>query len=210
MKSAKEFYQSSGIYQELKQELIKKHDAEKVSFIFEKAGEKLEALRIKYADIPKGDHAHADKFIFPRAAFYLSMKENIGDEAFQILKEVGKEYGLRMGKKLGKFTKTRFIAKLFVKMFGIMGKRMFGNDSGFKQTFYQATLKKSKFDIMECPYKKYFTLCGCEEIAPMSCDSDIHCYGNLPNIIFNRTQTLATGGDKCDFEIIVKPKKAVS
>ncbi|MBQ8603343.1 MAG: L-2-amino-thiazoline-4-carboxylic acid hydrolase [Oscillospiraceae bacterium] len=36
------------------------------------------------------------------------------------------------------------------------------------------------------------------------CDSDIYCYGNLPGIKFERTQTLGTGGSCCDFSFTIE------
>lgn len=34
------------------------------------------------------------------------------------------------------------------------------------------------------------------------CDSDFATYGNLPGIKFERTQTLGSGGQCCDFKFI--------
>ena len=40
------------------------------------------------------------------------------------------------------------------------------------------------------------------ELAPLFCESDFATYGNLPGIAFQRTETLGTGGCKCDFRFL--------
>lgn len=201
MKTAKKVYKTSKMYKELRQILEEKYDANIVNDIYDEADQKLDALLIEYRDISKGEHYHTDSFIFPKAAMYLAMKEKIGDKAFNIIEEFDKEYGMRIGKKLASITKTKFMSKVFMKIFGNMSKSKFGNANGFEQKFYVGNNKKVKFDILQCPYKKYFELCDCGEIAPFSCDSDVYCYGNLPHVEFRRTETLSKGGSKCDFEV---------
>ena len=59
-----------------------------------------------------------------------------------------------------------------------------------------------KMDMTACPYCRFATLFGCPELTPVFCESDFATYGDLPGIRFLRTQTLGTGGDRCDFQFI--------
>ena len=204
MKSAKNFYEQSDTYQELKRELIKDYDEKNVKEIFDMAAEKLDSYRKEYAGIPKGEHVHTDGIIFPRAAMYLSMKEKIGDEAFPIIKELSKKNALKMGETYGKFTKTKGISKLFLKIYGFMAAHMFGEKNGFQIKFYDTNVSVLKFDITQCPYKKFVNLLNCPEIAELSCDADVYSYGNLKCVEFVRTSTLSKGADKCDFELRIR------
>ena len=61
--------------------------------------------------------------------------------------------------------------------------------------------KDLRFDILSCPYAKYTAELGCPEIAHIFCDNDIYAYGSLKGITFERTQTIGTGGSKCDFHL---------
>ena len=61
------------------------------------------------------------------------------------------------------------------------------------------TKQETHFDILECPYCKYVKELGCPELGPGFCKSDEYSDGNLKDFTFERTQTLATGGEKCDF-----------
>lgn len=207
MKTGEKVYKSSKMYKDLRQILLEEYDVNVVDDIYDEAALKLDAFLIEYRDIPQGEHYHTDSIIFPKAAMYLAMKEKIGEDALVIIEEFGKEYAMRIGKKLASITKTRFMSKVFMKIFGHMSKSKFGNANGFEQKFYEGNSAKVQFDILQCPYKKYFALCGCSEISSFSCDSDVYCYGNLPHVEFKRTETLSKGGNRCDFELEYKNER---
>lgn len=56
------------------------------------------------------------------------------------------------------------------------------------------------FDVTSCAYWEYFKRMGTPEVARAYCQGDIYIAERLaPAIEFRRTETLATGGDCCDF-----------
>lgn len=59
-----------------------------------------------------------------------------------------------------------------------------------------------KMDMIVCPYIKYANLFHVTELIPVFCESDFATYGNLSGIIFERNETLGTGGSKCDFKFL--------
>ena len=83
--------------------------------------------------------------------------------------------------------------------------RLFGEDAGFRFRFYPTDGHRAKFDMQQCPYFQICQELQCMELAPTFCETDDICYGNMhPRLIWNRTKTLARGGDCCDFDLYVK------
>ena len=76
---------------------------------------------------------------------------------------------------------------------------MFGKKGGFENRFVFYNGREAGFDIISCPYCKYLAELGCPELTANFCNSDLYAYGDLSEIEFSRTQTLGTGGEKCDF-----------
>ena len=82
--------------------------------------------------------------------------------------------------------------------------KMFGEDAGFKFSFYPTDGKQVKFDMLACPYYQMCQELGCPELGPVFCTTDDVCYGHMhPKLIWNRTKTLARGGDCCDFDLYI-------
>lgn len=90
--------------------------------------------------------------------------------------------------------------RIFLKLFSLGVKKSFGEPSGFRHEILVKNGKAFAFNIMECPYQKYCAAEGCPELVHVFCKNDEYAYGNLPGIRFDRTKTLGTGGDACDFK----------
>lgn len=86
-----------------------------------------------------------------------------------------------------------------MKVFSKMIDSSYGEKQGFRSKFYARDKHELNFDILECPYKKYYTLIGCPELCQYNCLSDEACYGHMKKVKFVRTETLGRGGDCCDF-----------
>jgi len=90
-------------------------------------------------------------------------------------------------------------------LFSKLTLKMFGEKSGFQYKLYDTPKNEMKIDMLLCPYFENCKKYGCPEIARGFCEADDICYGNMhPKLIWGRTQTLAKGGDRCDFNIKVK------
>lgn len=86
-------------------------------------------------------------------------------------------------------------------------KQAFGEKAGFQ---FQNLNTKNGFsvDITACPYVQMCKKYDCLEIARFFCESDDLCFGTLhPKLVWNRTRTLATGGDRCDFQLYFDDEK---
>ena len=154
----------------------------------------------KYKDIPEGHRFHAENFIFPAAAAGIALKEVTDPEnTYRIINEAAAVNCEKMHRSLEKMMKVPGMADVFVKAWDPVSRKMFGKDAGFENRFYEKKKGEYRMDILACPYQKYLKELGCGELGTIFCENDERTYGNLPHICFERTQTLASGGDCCDF-----------
>lgn len=106
------------------------------------------------------------------------------------------------GKSFQKIVKLPFGKTLFFKTFAIGCKSGFAAEAGFANVVHKATSKEYKMDITACPYVKYCESECCPELTHIFCDNDIYAYGYLDWIRFTRTETLGTGGSRCNFWLV--------
>lgn len=155
----------------------------------------------KYGDLPKGVRPHADR-IFPAAAIYLTIKEELGEKtAYSVIENAAINGCARIAQKLQKLMKVPGMQSLFVCAWDPMTKRIFGPDNGFKNVFYPKKKGEYRMDIISCPYYRYFTEVGCPELTKIFCENDERIYGNLPGLKFERKGTLGKGAERCDFHL---------
>ena len=134
-----------------------------------------------------------------RAAIYTTVRKYYPESVLEWLDEALEEFGLNATAALNRIMRFPGMKALFLPIMRNMAKSMFGPKGGFRNRFGLTTKREVHFDILECPYCKYMQELGCPELGPGFCKSDEYSYGNLRDFTFERTQTLATGGEKCDF-----------
>lgn len=184
-----------------KNELDRIMPAEKSKALWKKTEEKLESVLTRYEDLPRGVQFHTDR-IFPAAAFYLTIRETVGQErAFHILEDAAVRGCEGIGKRLRKIMKIPGMPGLFVAVWDPMTKKVFGSGNGFQNRFYPGKKGEYRMDILSCPYHRFFTELGCPELTRIFCENDERLYGNLPGLQFKRTGTLGKGAACCDFYI---------
>ena len=166
--------------------------------VWDRAAELLSDITNRYPPFSKDEYVHT-KGIFNASALYLALKEVTPDNALEIIENGMAAYAKETAKTFQRSVKIPFGRTIFLKGFAKGAKTMFGETGGFKQKFHNADSNSLRFDVLDCPYVRYTTELGCPEIAHIFCDNDIYCYAYLKGITFERTQTLGTGGEKCDF-----------
>ena len=184
----------------IKDEMDRQLTLKRSNFIWRKATKRLDSILDQYKDLPKGVHTHADSFIFPAAAIYLTAKKYIpAEKAYSIIENAAVANTTAAREKLVKLMKIPGMAGLFVRMWDPVSRKMFGENCGFKNVFYPKEKNAYRMDIIACPYNRYFTELGCPELTKIFCENDDRTYGNLPGLKFIRTGTLGKGAQKCDF-----------
>ncbi len=162
---------------------------------------RLEQIQNQYGEIPKGVRGHTDK-IFPAAAVYLTVKEELGEKtAYSVLENASVRLCSEVTPKLAKLMRLPGMKSLFVRMWDPMTKKMFGPENGFRNVFYPKKKGEYRMDVVSCPYFRYFTELGCPEITKIFCENDDRIYGCMPGLEFLRTGTLGKGAERCDFRM---------
>ena len=189
---------------EFKAEIERRFPPDKAERIWKRSQVRLAKIYQRYPDLPKGVSFHTDAFIFPAAAIYLSIKEVSPDAAYDIVKEVMRKISLKRGQAFKKMMKIPGFRSFFLNMWEPVSRKMFGKDAGFENVFYPKVKGEFQMDITACPYHKYLTELRCPEINSLFCDNDIYSYGDLPGLRFIRTKTIGSGGDLCDFRLVME------
>lgn len=202
MSYGEKFFKRNRDYKPLYKSLKNLVGIEETKHIFFLAGKELDDLMERFPNIPKGERNHTDNYIFPRVAIYRVLKKDFGDEAIKMIDNAVNIQGEKMGNLLRKFTSLPFMEKLFLRIFILMAKNMFGEKNGFAQKIHVFSTDTVKFDILDCTYCRYCKKCNCPELIQTFCKSDAYCFGNLSKIAFTRTQTLEHG-KKCDFTLTI-------
>ena len=176
--------------------------------IWNRAKEILMDIEAKYKDLPEGMRMHAS-FIFPAAAVQLAAKEITGDEkvGWQAIASHSWAKSEKTGKALQNLAKIPGFQKFFIRVWDPVSKKFFGSESGFENVFYPKKKGEYRMDIIRCPYHTLFTELQVPELTQIFCINDEYSYGHIPGLKFERTTTLGTGGEKCDFCIRLAEKK---
>lgn len=182
--------------------LAERFGSDEMAAIWVEAEQRLDGYLATTQSLSKGERTHAEGFVYPMCALYLTIADHCSrDEAFAIISTFMRETALRKGEALQKALKVPGAGRAFMRAFGILGAKLFGNDAGFEQKMYASTGSYLRMDILACPYLRHATAAGAPEIAPLFCANDDYVYGDLPGIAFRRTGTLANGADRCDFKL---------
>jgi len=174
--------------------------ADNANEVWERAAEMLADTMNHYPPFPDKEFRHV-KGIFNASVLYMSLKESDPEGALKIIEEGMASYAQKTARTYQRMVKIPFGRTIFLKGFAMGTKGMFGEEAGFRQKFHNEDSNEIRFDVLECPYVRYTKELGCPEIAHIFCDNDIYAYGSLKGITFERTQTLGTGGEKCDFHL---------
>jgi len=137
------------------------------------------------------------KTILPRVALYKALLKSGFPEVEA--KEIVKDY---MHFQLAPMLKTlKWVDRNLPFSFALLQK--IGSGSAKNDNWKIENLQRGKshfsFDVIDC---LWFNTCmenGCPELCNTFCDNDIYLYGDLLNTVFNRTQTIASSGNACDF-----------
>ena len=137
--------------------------------------------------------------IIPRIAAYAVLKEN-GQDADAILDDyVRNTAGPMMHKTYAGAEKIPGFWAIFKTAFIRITE---------KSDRWECESRKEKdrffLDIHKCLWYDTCVECGYPEACRFFCDCDNYTYGDLKKIGFIRTQTLGTGGEKCDFMMYKK------
>ena len=187
------------VWEQMKELLIKELGAEKGEEYLAAAKQKYDDWMSKTKETSPSRLKTMQESIIPRIATYAVLKEN-GHDADRILDDyVQNVAGPLMHDTYAKAEKLPGFWTVFKTGFIRITR---------KSDRWECESRKEKdrffLDIHKCLWYDTYVECGYPEVCRFFCDCDNYTYGGLDKIGFNRTQTLGTGGEKCDFMVYKK------
>lgn len=162
----------------------------------------LEGMLASAQGLSDGERMHVEGFIHPMCALFLAIADHIGrDEALSVCRDFMRKNALAKGEALQGLLRVPGMRYVFMWAFGVLGRRLFGEEAGFGQEMHESTFTHLRMEITDCPYRRQCVAADAPEIAPLFCANDEYVYGNLPSIAFRQTSTIARGADRCDFDL---------
>ncbi len=186
----------------IKDEMDKALPKDQSDVLWQKATERLDGYLNRYSDLPGGVRLHTDNKILPMAAVYLTVKDAVDQtKAYRVVEDAAVRKCADIEKTLQRLMRLPGMGNLFVRIWDPLTRKVFGSNSGFKNTFFPKRKGEYRMDVTACPYFRYLSELGCPELTRIFCENDERIYGNLPGIRFERTGTLGKGASRCDFLI---------
>lgn len=186
----------------IRKELIKLYGKEKTNSIIELAENHYQECMTLCQNASKGELFHLENTILPTTSFYKALLEVDNENALKNTNAIIIGLCETGGKALDHILKFPGMKSVFMKLLPKMAVKMFGRECGFDYKNLKVSNTCLEMDMTVCPYVKYANIFKVPELTPVFCESDSATYGNLSGISFKRTETLGTGGSKCDFKFL--------
>lgn len=161
------------------------------------------AYMIKEADYRKSKYIrwHMNTNMLPAIAIYLTFKKfgTTADKAYEYTDEVlqiARLKGQKKNKLIGKLPFGYLCFKMFCKL--IISKQY--PQQGWDVQWIRYDRNEIHFNMKSCIYFETTKKYNCTEMCPLFCaNDDVTLSGYMPAIVFERSQTITRGQDKCDF-----------
>lgn len=185
-------------------EEVQSAEGEKAGAIWADANCRYEKLLQENSQLSEKIKVHTEKMIFPAIAAYQAILSADPEKAMGIMERAEGCISTKTGVTYRKMLRFSLVRRIFLSMFSKGTKSGFSEESGFINHFIRDEKEEVAFRIERCPYQDYCVKYGCPELTHIFCQNDINAYGNLPGIIFERHETLGSGGNCCDFHLYLK------
>ena len=186
----------------IKKQLVKLYGKEKTDVIVDLAQKHYQECLELCKDASKGEWTHLEDTILPTTAVYKALLEVDNENALTNTNDIIINLCETGGSILNNILKVPGMPSVFMKVLPKMAVKLFGRECGFDYINFEANKNRMQMDMTMCPYVKYAKRFQVEELMPVFCNSDFATYGSLEKITFRRTETLGTGGSKCDFNFV--------
>lgn len=186
----------------IKKQLVKIYGKEKTDVIVDLAQKHYQECLELCKDASKGEWTHLEDTILPTTAVYKALLEVDNENALINTNDIIINLCETGGSILNNILKVPGMLSVFMKVLPKMAVKLFGRECGFDYINFEANKNRMQMVMTMCPYVKYAKRFQVEELMPVFCNSDFATYGSLEKITFRRTETLGTGGSKCDFSFV--------
>ena len=181
---------------------ISAYGQEKGEKLYGQSAQRLVALRADVDDCKnRAIYLHITRNILPLVCCYLVLQQN-GVAKEEACTFVVAQMHQEIRKKAAIFKAVAHFPFLY-SIFRVLCRRVMKSsypDIGWDVAWLKDDNETVCFDCRACVYLATTTKFDCPEICQYFCQNDTIVYSALsPAVQFVRTQTLATGGDRCDF-----------
>lgn len=200
---SKDKIKKSVVYKGFKKVLIEKYGEKITNEIWDDANNNLCDLEINYPEIT-GD---SKMMILPAAALYKALKKINHEEALSMLKEYGKNTGIKISKVIHRFTSIPGIPKLLWRNMPKLMRKMSSSKLGYTRKIVSETKELVAVDILSCPLYDTAKKIGVEEVAQVVCAMDKEYMKGFKYIDYTRTTSVAEGDKCCDYRLSYNKNK---
>ncbi len=193
--------------QQIENFVIKKYGKDKAKDIMHKAYYRYTELCIENKEEAKEFHIHTRERIYPSIAMFDALVANniSREDAKGLISLFYSWRSAKVGKALRTFLKFPFLYRFVPSIAYSKTDLMFNEKIGFQKEILVHTKKEYSFNMTSCLYYNTCKKYNCPEIVTIFCDADFICFGSMhKNIVFERSKTLATNDDCCDFQIRIE------
>ena len=144
---------------------------------------------------------HLEKCLLPTIAMYLSFKkrDDTCNVAYSITLDICQEVAIKQKKRMQLIGKMPFGYPIFKLLAKRQILKMYP-EVGWCTKWIRYDKEEIHFNYHSCLYKETTNKYQCSEMCSIFCENDVTTFsGFAPNIIFERSDTLANGNEKCDF-----------
>lgn len=163
-----------------------------------------ELLKAKPSPASRALQEHLHKVLLPGLALYQALRSH-GQEELEAVEATQQIYFTALEKTrtqqqaLGKLP---FVYALYRRLVRPIMRSQFP-ESGFNVDWIEVSQDQIAFNMRGCFYVNMLQEYGAPELGSLFCNADNFIYDDMsPHIRFERTQTIAKGGEYCDFRFI--------
>lgn len=171
--------------------------------IWQNANSRLAQLEKAYPNID-GD---SKMMILPAAALYFSMDNLSPNEAFELLRDYGEQFGKKLSGIIHGITCIPGVPLLLWNNMPKLMREMSSEKNGYTRRIVSENDKLVAVDILSCPLHEAAKAIGCEKIARVVCAMDKAYMGGFKHIDYTRTKSVAEGELCCDYRLSFNKNK---
>ena len=186
----------SFVYKGFKNVIIDKFGDTRGAEIWSKSGEEYERLLGTYPQI-KGD---SKMMVLPAAAIYTALKK-YDESALEMLRAYGANTGKKIARIMHVLTSIPGLSKLLWKNMPAIMRKTSSPEAGYTRRIVSESDELVGVDILTCPLHDAAVKIGMLEVATVVCAMDKEYMTGFKFIRYERTTSVADGGECCDYRL---------
>lgn len=139
--------------------------------------------------------------VLPAAALLTALRKHTPQQALPLLKEYGKDFGLKIANLIHRITSIPGISRLLWRNIGKIMRKMSSPEAGYTREIVSETNELVGVDILSCPLHDAAVRIGVPETAQVICAMDKAYMTGFKHIVYTRSTSVAEGDACCDYRL---------